>query len=269
MGIFHPIRDARRKRLSKKPLKAEWAKLVNHHVPYWQLLAPDEKLKLDGMLQIFLAEKRFEGCRGMIITDRIRLTVAACACLLLLNLRHDFYARLSTVLVYPAGFSYENEAHYRDGISLVETRDVAGLSTSRGMIALSWVDAASGANHPSDGVNVILHECAHQLNFRNRSLLLTGRATLRDWAETLSKEYEQHRQAVNREEPTFINAYAATNREEFFAVVTEHFFEAPLGLQQAHPALYHAFRLYYGQDPATRFAWLQTGVQVGPAYPIH
>jgi len=190
----------------------------------------------------------------MIITDTIRLTVATLSCLLLLNLRHDFYARLSTILVYPSGFSFENESHPRDGVSFVETRDVAGLSTNRGMLALSWAAAASGAYHPSDGANVILHEFAHQLNLRNCSPLLNGREALRNWAHILSEEYEKFRQAVNREEPTFINPYAATNREEFFAVVTEHFFEAPLGLRQAHPALYGAFHLYYGQDPAARFA---------------
>lgn len=256
MSLFHPIRDARRKRLTKQPLKPEWVSLINRHVPYVRLLTRQEKRQLEGYLQIFLAEKRFEGCNGMIITDTIQLTVAAHACLLLLNLRHDFYARLSTILVYPAGFTFENESHPRDGVSFIETRDVAGLSTNRGMVALSWAAAASGAYHPSDGANVILHEFAHQLNLRNCSPLLNDREALRNWAHILSEAYEKFCQAVNREETTFINAYAATNREEFFAVVTEHFFEAPLGLRQAHPALYGAFHLYYGQDPAKRFAQL-------------
>lgn len=257
MGIFHPFRDARRKRLSRKPLKPEWADLINRQVPYLQLLTPSEKQKLDGLLQVFLVEKHFEGCRGIVITDRIRLTVSALACFLLLNLRHDFYARLSTILVYPAGFSFENESYPRDGVSFIETRDVAGLSTNRGTLALSWTNVVAGSCHPGGGANVVLHEFAHQLSLRHASPLLTGRKKVRNWAQILSKEYEDFCQAVNRGVPAFINRYAATNREEFFAVVTEHFFESPLGLKQEHPVLYHAFHLYYGQDTAARFARIQ------------
>ncbi len=252
MGILHPFRDAKRRRLARTPLPPAWASIVSACLPDGRLSADADQCRLEGLIQVFLSEKHFEGCRGIVINDRIRLTIASFACLLILNLRHDYYAGLTTILVYPADFFYENETAPRDGISFVETHDAAGLSTRRGLIALSWADTLHGARHSHDGSNVVLHEFAHQLDLRQASPRLAGRAALRDWADVLNTAFLAHRRAVQREAPTSIDAYGATHREEFFAVVTEQFFESPHGLRQAHPALYNAFRLYYGQDPADR-----------------
>ncbi len=258
MDFFHPIRDARRKKLAGEPFSSEWAKIIDRNVPYCRKLNPQERLKLWNLIKIFVVEKNFEGCAGLEITDEIRLTIAAQACLLLLNLHENtFYEKLATILVYPAGFEFDNETYEGNGIVSEEKMPVLGLSYSLGVISLSWADAESGAKRPGDGSNVVFHEFAHQLdlldNAMNGAPVLNSRSMYRDWARVLGAEFEELRKDVAEGIPSIISSYGATKPAEFFAVVTELFFERPVQLKRTHPALYEEFRQYYEQDPATRF----------------
>lgn len=257
MSLFHPIRDARRKKLAKAPFSSAWVKIIDQNVPYCQKLDSQERLALWKLVAVFMNEKHFEGCMGLAITDEIKLTISAQACLLLLNLKHNFYEKLATILVYPAGFECNKESYASNGIVSEEMLPVSGVSYSLGVIALSWSDTTSGAKRPDDGTNVAFHEFAHQLdlldNAMNGTPILSSRAMYPDWVRVLGAEFEELRTAVAQGIPTTINPYGATNSAEFFAVVTELFFEKPADLKVAHPALYEEFRKYYGQDPATRF----------------
>lgn len=257
MSLFHPIRDARRRKLAEAPFSSTWVKVIDQNVPYCLKLTSQERLKLWELVAVFVDEKHFEGCMGLVITEEIKLTIAAQACLLLLNLEHNFYEKLATILVYPAGFEFNKESYESNGIVSEELMPVAGISYSLGVIALSWSDTTQGARRPDDGTNVVLHEFAHQLdlldNAMNGAPILSSRSMYPDWAHVLSQEFEALCKAVAQGIPTVINPYGATNPAEFFAVVTEIFFEKPVDLKAAHPALYEEFRQYYGQDPATRF----------------
>ena len=258
MSLFHPIRDARRKRLTKAPFPSAWVEIIDRNVPYCQKLSAQERLSLWKLVAVFINEKHFEGCVGQVITQEIKLTVAAQACLLLLNLEHNFYEKLRTILVYPAGFEFNKESYASNGIVSEEMLPVAGVSYSLGVVALSWSDTTHGARRADDGTNVTLHEFAHQLdlldNAMNGAPILSERSMYPDWARVLGAEFEALCKAVAEGLPTVINPYGATNPAEFFAVVTELFFEKPIDLKTAHPALYEEFRQYYGQDPATRFS---------------
>lgn len=258
MSLFHPIRDARRRKLTKAPFASEWARIIDRNVPYCQKLTAQERLKLWELVAVFINEKNFEGCMGLVITDEIKLTIAAQGCLLLLNLKHNFYEKLRTILVYPAGFEFNKESWASNGIVSEEMMPVSGLSYSLGVIALSWSDTAHGARNPGDGSNVAFHEFAHQLdlldNAMNGAPILSSRTQYHDWAEILGAEFEALRKAIADGTPCIINPYGATSPAEFFAVVTETFFERPVELKATHPALYETFSLYYGQDPATRFS---------------
>ncbi len=258
MGLFHPIRDARRKKLAEAPFASEWVKIIDQNVPYCQKLNSQERHKLWELVAVFIDEKNFEGCMGLAITDEIKLTIAAQACLLLLNLEHNFYEKLVTILVYPAGFEFNKESYESNGIVSEERLPVSGVSYSLGVISLSWSDTTHGARSPDDGSNVTLHEFAHQLdlldNAMNGAPILSSRSMYRDWARVLGSEFDELRNAVAEGKPSIISSYGATNPAEFFAVVTELFFERPVELKASHSALYEEFRQYYGQDPATRFS---------------
>mgnify|MGYP000879935006 CR=1 FL=1 len=257
MSLFHPFRDHRRKALADRPFPPEWLAIIVRNVPYVRALHTDERKHLEELIQIFIAEKNFEGCGGLEeVTDEMRVTIAAQACLLLLNLPLSYYDRLSSVLIYPEGFAYDRETSGETGIVTAERVPVSGLSSGGGAVALSWPDALAGSRHPGDGSNVILHEFAHQLDQLDDAMdgapALDTVAQYREWARVLGEEYARLRSEATLGIPSLISPYAATLPAEFFAVVTELFFERPRELKQQHPALYDELRQYYRQDPAAR-----------------
>lgn len=256
MGLFHPFRDHRRKELSERPFPADWSEILERNAPNCHALHPDERKRLEALIQIFIAEKNFEGCGGLEVTDEMRVTVAAQACLLLLNLHDSYYDRLSSVIIYPESFAFDRETRSESGLVTAERVPVSGLSSGGGAVALSWPDALAGSQHSGDGSNVILHEFAHQLDQLDDAMdgapALDTAAQYREWARTLGDEYARLRCETAAGVSDLISPYAATLPAEFFAVVTELFFERPRELKQQHPALYDELRQYYRQDPAER-----------------
>ena len=256
MGLLHPFRDHHREELCKQPFPAEWSQILDRNVSCCRHLHPDERKRLEDLIKVFIGEKNFEGCGGLAVTDEIKVTIAAQACLLLLNINHDYYERLSSLLVYPESFDFEQEERGPADSVAVTNVQVSGLSSSGGAIALSWPDTVHGAANPDDGANVVFHEFAHQLDLlddaMNGAPVLARGSMYREWAEVLGSEYEHLREEAESGAPTLISAYGATKPAEFFAVVTELFFEKPLELRREHPALYEEFRRYYRQDPAAR-----------------
>jgi len=258
MGVLHPWRDWRRKGIGERAFPGAWSRIIERNVGWCRGLDSAERGHLEDLIQVFVAEKRFEGCGGLAITDEIRVTVAAQACLLLLNLQHDYYERLASILVYPEGFAFQKEERDAAGAGTVTLTDlpVVGLSSSAGAVVLSWPDTVQGGRRPDDGVNVVFHEFAHQLDQLDGAMdgapRLAKGAMYRDWARVLGEAYRGLQEAVAEARPTLISAYGATKPAEFFAVVTELFFERPADLRREHPALYEEFRLYFRQDPAAR-----------------
>ena len=256
MGLFHPFRDHRRKELALEPFPSAWAQIIDRKVPCCRHLHPDERARLEELVKVFIAEKHFEGCGGLEVTETIKVMIAAQACLLLLNLHHDYYERLVSILVYPESFNFEQEERGEAGLVTVTNLPVAGLSSSTGAVVLSWPDTAQSAQSPVDGRNVVFHEFAHQLDQLNDAMdgapALYSASMYREWAQVLGAEYQRLKGEVATGLPSLISAYGATKPAEFFAVVTELFFEKPRELQHEHPALYEEFKQYYCQDPAAR-----------------
>jgi len=257
MGWLHLFRDSRREELARQPFPPEWVQIIDRNVPYGRQLHPEERRHLEDLIKVFIAEKHFEGCGGLEITDEVKVTIAAQACLLLLNLHHNYFERLSSIVVYPESFDFAQEAPGPTS-GTVETRNfqAAGLSSTMGAVVLSWPDTVRGGRDPGDGFNVVLHEFAHQLDqldgVMNGAPVLEGGATYRDWARVLGAEYQRLRTEVETGASALISAYGATQPAEFFAVVTELFFEKSVDLRREHPELYEEFRQYYRQDPAER-----------------
>lgn len=190
------------------------------------------------------------------MTDEIRLTIAAQACLLLLNRAHDFYPELQSILVYPE--SYLAPGRFVDEAGVVHEGEEHRLGEAwlRGAVILSWDEARCEAADFRDGRNVTLHEFAHQLDQQDGRFdgapLLAKRSHYRSWARILSKEFRLLQDAAERGEATVIDQYGATDPAEFFAVITEAFFETPKALQAKHPALYNELRQFYCQDPISQ-----------------
>jgi len=245
----------RRARLAKTPLRADWLAVVERKVPYYGLLSPADRRELQGLVQIFLAEKHFEGCDGLEITDEIRLTIAAQACMLLLHRTTDMYPLLQSILVYPHAFVAPLKERAPGGVVIEDFEEREGESWDTGALILSWDDVIESIADIHDGYNVVFHEFAHQLDdesgIADGAPQLAGRSMYDEWSRVLGEEYNALVENVERHRPTVLDEYGAESPAEFFAVATETFFETPGDLRAAHPKLYAQLMLFYEQDPAS------------------
>ena len=222
-------------------------------------LPPADRRELEGLIQIFLAEKKFEGCGGQEITDEVRVLIAAQACLLLLHRDTECYPRLRSILVYPSSYLAKTRHWEPDGTISEGHQARGGESWPHGAVVLAWDGAMAGAVEPDKGRNLVLHEFAHQLDqedgVADGAPLLHGPGFLRTlhryraWAKVLSGEFQQLRRAAGEGRETVLDTYGAQNPAEFFAVATECFFEKPGRLKERHPALFAELQDFYRQDP--------------------
>src|SRR5437879_2626989 len=252
--IFEFLKQRRRRRLRARPFPKEWLRLIQRHVIFVQKLDASDRADLLGHIQIFLAEKRFEGCGGLVITDEVRVTIAAQACLLLLHRRTDYFPGLLTILVYPLTYMAEEKRPIGEHVWQEGTVTRLGETGRRmGSLIPSWGAVKHGAADPSDGKNVVLHEFAHQLDFENHAVDgVPGLATREQqlaWSEVMRSEFASLRAADESGIPTLLNTYGATDPAEFFAVSVEAFFEQPRALHARHPKLYAELQKYFQQDP--------------------
>ncbi len=253
--MFDFFKNRRRSALREQPLSAEQRALLRKNVPYLQHLSADDHAELEALVQVFLAEKDFEGCGGLELTEEMMLTIAAQACILLLHRETDVYPDLDVILVYPSAYRAPHLAA-EGGIVLEGEQTRLGESWTRGIVVLAWDHVLSGAAQPADGQNVVLHEFAHQLDGEDGVMDgapdLGSRARYTSWAQVLGDEYQELSERLHAGRPTEIDAYGATNPAEFFAVVTELFFEKPIAMRKRHPELYAELAGFYKQDPAER-----------------
>jgi Mlc titration factor MtfA (ptsG expression regulator) len=249
------LRRRRRAALRARPLPAEWRAIIARNVPYIARLPPADQGELYGHVQVFLAEKRFEGCGGLQITDEVRVTIAAQACVLLLHRETDYYPRLTSILVYPSTYLAPGGRRAPGGLVVNEAPQARlGESWSRDLVVLAWDAVLAGAADIHDSHNVVLHEFAHQLDQEdgssNGAPVLPRRSMVVAWARVLGEDYEALLRDIEDNHRTLIDRYGATSPAEFFAVATETFFEQPRQLKERHPALYEQLAAFYQQDPA-------------------
>jgi len=248
------LKQQRRRRLRARPFPKDWLKLVERHVVFFHKLNGSDRAELLGHIQVFLAEKRFEGCGGLVINNEIRVTIAAQACLLLLHRKTDYFPRLLTILVYPLTYMVQEDHQVGEHVWQEGTVSRLGETGRRmGSLVLSWGAVKHGAADPSDGKNVVLHEFAHQLDYENYAADgVPGLATQEEqltWSEVMGTEFESLRAADETGIPTLLDTYGAIDPAEFFAVSVEAFFEQPRALRGRHPKLYAELQKYFQQDP--------------------
>jgi Mlc titration factor MtfA (ptsG expression regulator) len=249
--------ERRRERLRAKRFPAAWRDILDRRVPIVHRLPRDLRRQLEQHIQVFIAEKPFLGCAGQEITDEVRVTIAAQACLLILNRKSDYFPNLHQVLVYPGAFLVERFQPVPGNpvLQSYATHTLTGESWTHGRVVISWEDALEGAATPDDGRNVVIHEFAHQLDqqkgYANGAPWLGSRHRYPRWSHVLGEEYARLQQAAVTGEPSLFNPYGATNPAEFFAVISEAFFERPLEMALLHPALYGELCSLYRIDPAS------------------
>jgi hypothetical protein len=253
--MFDFFKSRRRAMLRERPFPEAWRAIIAANTSYVSKLPPEDRTELEGHVQVFLAEKTFEGCGGLEMTDEIRVTIAAQACLLLLHRETDYFPDLEVILVYPHTYVAKTSAGLVGGAAIDDEQARLGQSAS-GVVVLALDAVRHGATDAHDGHNVTLHEFAHQLDQEDGAAdgapLLGKRAMYTAWARVLGEEFAHLVEDVDKHRKSDIDAYGATSPAEFFAVVTEVFFEKPEPLKRRHPELYEQLSLFYRQDPAGR-----------------
>jgi len=251
------LRRHRRARIAAQAFPQAWRTILRRRVPLAARLPADQQLRLKKLMQIFLAEKPILGCAGLIVTDEMRVTIAALACLPLLGKSRGFYPELRQLLLYPGAFVVERPVNV-GGVQMEQRRALAGESWAQGQVLLAWDHVLRDAAHPGDGRNVVVHEFAHQLDqakgFANGAPPLEHARDYASWSVVMHNEYEalRERVAYGQNEGLLLDAYGATDPAEFFAVASEVFFERGAELAYWHPALYAELRRYYAVETA---AW--------------
>jgi Mlc titration factor MtfA (ptsG expression regulator) len=235
------------------PLTANQRGIVADEVPLVRQLPPEMAKKLEGKINAFLHQVTFVGCDGLEVTERMRLSIAAQACLLIVN-SDAWYRNLRTILLYPGAFRSLRKEH--EGYVVTERKTVRlGESWARGPVVLSWAHSAQGARDERDGHNLVLHEFAHQLDdlsgHTDGAPAMARGQSFADYERVIVDAYERHVREVETGRKTVIDEYGATSHQEFFAVAVETFFEKPLELKQDEPEVYAQLSMLLRLDPAS------------------
>jgi hypothetical protein len=257
--MFHWIVDHRRKKLTQTPFPSAWEDIIRRNVAHYCMLENAERAHLRALIQVFIAEKDWEGCGGLELTDEIRVTISAQACLLLLGLPHNYYRNVESIIVYPSTVvpPQRKPGFFENTFAPVELEHpIIGQAFQQGPLIIIWDAALHGGRHPELGHNVVYHEFAHKLDMLDGAAdgtpPLRDRAEYRDWVQTCSREYLRLKHDVEKGKKSFLNAYGATSEAEFFAVATEQFFDQPRLMIERVPDLYRVLQEYYRQNPSER-----------------
>ena len=251
--------NRRRAKLIREPFPPDWEDIIKRNVAHDCMLDDAERDHLRKLIRIFIAEKYWEGCDGLELTDEIRVTIAAQACLLILCLPHDYYHNVETILVYPSTviLPQQKPGFFETVLEPLESsRPIIGQAVHQGPVIIVWDAALHGGRYPESGHNVVYHEFAHKLDMLDGAAdgtpPLKNRKEYRNWVTICSREYLRLQHEAAQGKKTFLDDYGAYSEAEFFAVATEQFFDQPLIMIEKAPDLYSVLKEYYRQDPALR-----------------
>jgi Mlc titration factor MtfA (ptsG expression regulator) len=249
--MFGWLEERRRKRILAQPFPPEWDAIIDAYVPLSWRLQSAERQRLRELVAIFIAEKTWEGCGGLELTEEMQVIVAANACILVLERDIDLYKDVESILLYPSTivtpprqpYMFENVR-----APIGHARTISGEAHLHGPVVLSWDAVVAGTRWDATS-NVVVHELAHKLDMADGSVdgtppLPTDR-DLAEWSRVWSAAYRGLQMRLEYGVPSVIDAYGATNEAEFFAVATETFFLQPAALRAEYPDLYDSLVSYY------------------------
>lgn len=231
---------------------AAWAEVLS--LPVFDGLSPDEAGQLRELAVELIADKHFSGAAGHAVDSAMATRIAAFATLPVLNIGYSWYRGWTEIVVYPAEFVPERE--YVDDFGVVHRvrQPLSGEAWEGGPLVLSWDDVLHSGG--GEGYNVVIHEFAHKLDMKNGAVdglpALHSGLKPDEWGRVFNQAYDHFCLRVDRGEETVIDPYASENPAEFFAVISEAFFEMPDVLHDEYPAVYELLTRFYKQNPLAR-----------------
>ncbi len=255
--MFTFFRDRRRRKLLAEPFPPYWEAVLKRNVRHYERLSPDERAKLRDIARVIVDEKEWEGCGGIIVvTDEMKVTIAAQAALMLIGIKHDYFARVPSIVVYPNSFRTPVQDDGWEDDFLSDTV-AEGQAVYRGPVIVGWEHVLAEGRDPTGGMNVVLHEFAHQLDYLDDTI--NGTPPFDDpalearWVSVMQAAFEVHKQDLARGVETFFTEHAGDNETEFFADATEAFYCRPADLIAENAAIYELFKAYFRVDPLVWF----------------
>ena len=252
--MFGLFKNKKRQAIRNVPLPEEWRQILKSEMPLYNQLPDSDKTELEDILKVLITEKKFVGANDLVVTDEMKVLICGHASLLLLHRKPHYFPHVETIIIYPSAF-ISNVKEYIGGSSYMEKplARIGESSSQSGVVVLAWDSVVSGAANVTDGKNVTLHEFAHQLDYENGSTDgapgLSSNSAYRAWSRVMSQEFEHLQSDLDHHHKTFIDQYGATSPAEFFAVITEAFFEKPRAMKRLHPDMYSLLADYYQQNP--------------------
>ncbi|MEE4177407.1 MAG: zinc-dependent peptidase [Bacteroides sp.] len=240
------LKYRRRKKILATEFPPAWRKILTEKVIYYNHLPASEKPVFEKDIQIFLAEKRITGIKTR-INDTDRLLVSASAVIPVFRFRGWEYRNLSEVLLYPGSFDEQYDTGHQKFIL-----GMVGTGAMDRMMILSQQALRQGFAIANDKKNVGIHEFTHLIDMTDGvadglpEVLLQNQYAI-PWLNLVEEEMEK---IFNNQ--SGINPYGATNKQEFFAVVSEYFFEQPHLLKQKHPEIYVMLEKIFSQKGTER-----------------
>lgn len=258
--LFSWFRKRRRRRLLAGPFPNRWQAILERNVGHFPLLTADEQERLRDLTRVLVAEKEWLGRGGLFVTEEMKVTIASEAALLLLGDNREYYPLVREIVVFPTTFRTPVAEDDWEDDELSETA-LSGQAVDRGPVLLAWDEVIAEGRIPNGRWNVVIHEFAHQLDFRDRLMSqpppLGDRELTNRWQQVISAAFEDHRRAVRERRPSFFTPHAADSLAEFFADTTEAFFCMPANLAQLHPDIYQLLAAYFRVEPVTWFRSLR------------
>lgn len=238
---------------------ALWRHALARH-RYAQALPPADQLRLRALSGRFLRTKAIDPAAGVDVSEAMRADLALRAAVPILNLGLDWYRNWYGVVVYPGDFRVHRELVDDDGVVHEWPDELCGESLSQGPMVISW--QAVEEDMTATGYDVVAHECAHKIDLlsgdANGCPPLHAEMDLAHWTATFTSAFEALGSALDRDEETRIDPYAASDPAEFFAVTTEVFFSEPHLLAEDFPDVYTQLRMFYRQDPLRLLPAMET-----------
>jgi Mlc titration factor MtfA (ptsG expression regulator) len=254
--MFGWLRSRRRRTIREQPWPPVWSDILARNVRQVQWLGDRERERLRDWVAVFVAEKRFEGCRGMVIDDEVRLSIAGQAGLIVLGMPDEFFDRLQSILVYPGDYLVKRSTPLEGGGELEWQEPRLGETWNGGSMVLSWPRVVEGGRLRDGPRSVVIHECAHAIDLLDGEIdgvpPLASAAARHDWVRRMADCRERFAEALDEGRFVAFDDYAAEGPGEFFAVGSECFFQDPHRLYRYDRDLYALMAEAWQQDPKAR-----------------
>jgi MtfA peptidase len=221
------------------PLEKEVKKYINIYFPFYRKLSFRKKIIFEKRVKSFLNSFEYRMRDGMEIIPEVKAVLGGAAIQIAFYLPEECFDYYDTIILFPEPYHSKITGRYHKG----------EVNPGRKAIVFAWSSIKQGLNAGRDGFNVLIHEYAHALYFEHKLMSeeyqIFNEEAFRRFIDQAKIEMEK----IRKEEPHFLRKYASTNKEEFFAVAAESFFERSAAFKKELPELYGTLVLLLRQDP--------------------